>query len=201
MRYSYLLSVMEACSVLLILELCWFHIVLQSPKVVFSKLLLLVGLEALIKRWLLSLIVFGVDGGASSLREWLSEQVLRLDLGHVAGVTWNMLSLQVLGWTTEPVITSLWIVTVSNGSTLCVSRGWLRVVLASSVWWFSYGDIDIVVAWLLPCSHDNTVNISSCASIHLILLGCVACVPWQVLLAVVDLCHTCSQWLLQNNQL
>lgn len=91
---------MEPCSVLLVLELGWLHVVLQSPEVVFSKLLLLVGLESLIKRWRLTLGVLRIDGGTSSLGERLSEQVLRLYLGHVAGVTWHVLCLQVLGWPT-----------------------------------------------------------------------------------------------------
>ena len=103
----YLLGVMEACSVLLVFELGRLHVVLQPPEVVLSKLGLLVRLEALVEGWLLSLVVLSIDSCASSLRERLAEQVLGLDLGHVACISWHMLSFQVLSGATEPVLASL----------------------------------------------------------------------------------------------
>ena len=96
----YLLSVVEVCSVLLVFELGRLHVVLQAAEVVLAVLHLGVGLESLVERRLLSLIVLAIDSGASCLGKGFAEEVLRLDLGHVTSVARHMLSFQVLSWAT-----------------------------------------------------------------------------------------------------
>lgn len=70
------LGVVETCRVLLVLQLCRLHVILQAAEVVLAKLGLLVRLESLVERWLLTLVVLGIDGGARRFRERLAEQVL-----------------------------------------------------------------------------------------------------------------------------
>lgn len=93
-----LLSIMELACVCLIFELGWFSIVLESAEVIFAELGLGVGLETLVERWLLTFIVLSVDCRACRFGERLAEEVLRLNLGYISSVAWDMLSLKVLSW-------------------------------------------------------------------------------------------------------
>ena len=52
---------MEVCRILLVFQLSWLHVILQSTEVVLTVLSLSVGLESLVERWLLTLVVLGVD--------------------------------------------------------------------------------------------------------------------------------------------
>ena len=124
---------MELSGIDLVLKLGWLHIVDQLAEVTLAELGLLVSLESLVKRRLLALVVLSVDGGACSLGEGFSEEVLRFDLRHVTGISWDVLSLKVLGGTSKPVIALFRIVTESNGSTILVNGGRFRVVLAVGI--------------------------------------------------------------------
>jgi len=53
----------------LILQLRRLNIIFESAEVILAEFSLLVGLEALVKRWLLTLVVLRVDGRASRLSE------------------------------------------------------------------------------------------------------------------------------------
>ena len=173
-----------------VLALSRLHVVLESSEVLLAELGLSGSLETLVQGWALALVVLGVDGGASRLGERLAEEVLTLDLGHIALVAWDVLGLQVLSGTTEPVVTFLGVVSISNVCALLVNLGWLGVVLTRSIGRLANGHIDIVVAWLATSSHDDTIDVTSSATVHLVLLGGVTSVAWQVLLLVVYLCHS-----------
>ena len=98
---------MELGGILLVPQLSWLHSVLQSSMVVLAMLSLCISLETLIERRDLALVVLRVDGCTSSLSELFSEEVLRLNLRDVAGVPGDMLGLQVLGGTAQPVLAFL----------------------------------------------------------------------------------------------
>ena len=67
---------MELRRIGLVLEFSRFHRVLQSTEVFLTEFSLMVRLETLIERRLLTLVVLRVDSGSSSLSERLAEQVL-----------------------------------------------------------------------------------------------------------------------------
>ena len=98
---------MELGGILLVPQLSWLHSVLQSSMVVLAMLSLRISLETLVQRRYLALIVLGVDSGAGGLSKRLAEEVLRLNLRDVASVPGDVLSLQVLGWTAQPVLALL----------------------------------------------------------------------------------------------
>ena len=58
----YLLSVVEVCSILLILILSRLQLVLKSAEVILAKFSLLHSLESFVQRRLLAFIVLTVDG-------------------------------------------------------------------------------------------------------------------------------------------
>ena len=76
-----------------VLALSRLHVVLESSEVLLAELGLSGSLETLVQGWALALVVLGVDGGASRLGERLAEEVLTLDLGHIALVAWDVLGL------------------------------------------------------------------------------------------------------------
>ena len=102
-----LLGIVEVSCILLVFHLGWLHTILESTEVVLAMLCLSIGLEPLVERGLLALVVLAVDGRSSRLSEGFSKQILRLDLRHVTGIAWHMLSFQVLCWTSEPVLSLL----------------------------------------------------------------------------------------------
>jgi len=176
----------------LILVLSGLLSILQSAEVVLAKLCLLHRLESLVERWLLSFVVLAVDSRSSSLSEGFSEQILRLDLGDVASITWNVLRLEVLSWTTEPVLSFLGVVAVRNGAAFLVDGRGLGVVLAGGVRRFALEHVHIEVRWSVTCAHDNAVDITGSASVDLIFLGAMASVTWQVFFLEVNRRHNDS---------
>ena len=124
---------MELRGVVLVLQLSWFSVILQSAEVFLSELGLLVSLETLVKRRLLALVVLSVDGAAGCLGKGFAEEVLGLDLRYVTSVAGDVLSLKILCGSTEPVLTCLGIVTVSNGVTSGIGHRRFRIVLAGSI--------------------------------------------------------------------
>ena len=57
----HLLGVVEVSSVGLVFQLSGLSVVLESAEVLLAELLLSVSLETLVQRWLLTLVVLGVD--------------------------------------------------------------------------------------------------------------------------------------------
>lgn len=186
---GYLLSVMELGGVNLVLELRWLHVALQPAEVILAELLLGKRLETLVKRRLLTLVVLSVDRCPRRLGKRLAEEILRLDLRHVALVARDVLCLQVLGGTTKPVFAFFRDVSVSNVNAFVINGRRLRVVLASGVRRLAHSDVDVKVAGFVASTHDNAVDIAGGAAVDFVFLGCVASIARQVLLAVVDLSH------------
>jgi len=154
--------------------------VLQSAEVVLAKLGLLHRLESLVERWLLSFVVLAVDSRSRGLSEGFTEEILRLDLWDVASIPRDVLGLQILSRTTEPVVSLFGVVTVRNGAALLVDRGGLRVVLAGGVRRLALEHVHVEVRWSVRSAHDNAVDITGSASVNLIFLGAMARVTRQV---------------------
>ena len=71
---------------------------------------------------------------------------------------------------------------------LICSRG-LGVELTLSKLGLSNGDIDVIVAWFVASVGNDFVDITSSATIDIILFGNVTSVMGQVLLGVLDFLH------------
>ena len=65
----YLLSIVEVGSIDHVLDFGWLDIILESAEVILAKLSLSMGLETLVQRWNLSLVVFSIDSLSSGLSE------------------------------------------------------------------------------------------------------------------------------------
>ena len=162
---------------------------LQSTEVVFTKCLRVGSSELVLGRRIDSFVEFAVDGSTGSLSERLSVDVLRLNLGNVARVTGNMLSLNVVGRSSEPVISVLRVVAVLKGFVEFISSRCVRVKFTLGKLRLSYSDIDIVVAGLVTSLADDLVNVSGSATVDVVLLGDVTCVARQVFFGIFDVSH------------
>lgn len=99
---------MKVCSVIEISLLGGvFVISLQPAEVVLAEFSSVGGSEAVDSYGVGAFLVLGIDGAGSCLGEGFSVEVFRFDLRHVSCVTWNVLGLDVIVGTTEPVISVL----------------------------------------------------------------------------------------------
>jgi len=162
---------------------------LQSTEVVFTICLRVGSSKLVLGRRIDSFVEFAVDGSTGSLSERLGVDVLRLNLGNVARVTGNMLSLNVVGRSSEPVISVLRVVAVLKGFVEFISSRCVGVEFSLSERGFAYSDINIVVAGLVTSLADDLVNVSGSATVDVVLLGDVTCVARQVFFGIFDVSH------------
>lgn len=96
--------VMEVGSVIEISLLGWvFVLSLQSAEVVLTEFSGVGGSEAVDWCGLRAFLVFSIDGAGSCLCKGFSVEVFRFDLRHVTCISGNVLGLDVIVGTTEPV--------------------------------------------------------------------------------------------------
>jgi len=144
---------------------------LQSAEVVLRESLCVRGCELVFGRWAYTFVEFAVNSSSGSFSETLGVDVLRLNLGNITGVSRDVLGLDVVSRSSEPVVSMLGVVAELKGFVEFISSWCVRVKLSLRERWLSYSDIDVVVTGLVSSLCDNLVNISSSASVDVILLG------------------------------
>jgi hypothetical protein len=144
---------------------------LQSAEVVFGEILSVRGSELIFGRRSDSLSVLAVNSSSRSLSEALCEDVLRLNLGDVARVPRDVLGLNVVSRTSEPVVSVLGVVAELQSFVEFISSGCVGVELSLGERRFAYSDINIVVAGLVASLGDDLINVSSSAAVNVVLLG------------------------------
>jgi hypothetical protein len=145
---------------------------LESTEVVFTEVSSIRSLE------LLTGIELTVNSSSRSFSERLSVNVLRLNLRNITSISRNVLSLNIVSGTTEPVITMLGVVSKLKGIVEFISSRSIRVKLSLSERRLANSNIDIIVTGLVASSSDDLVDITSSTSIDVILLGNVTSVAW-----------------------
>lgn len=146
---------------------------LESTEVVFTEVSSIRSLELLTGRSELT-----VNSSSRSFSERLSVNVLRLNLRNITSISRNVLSLNIVSGTTEPVITMLGVVSKLKGIVEFISSRSIRVKLSLSERRLANSNIDIIVTGLVASSSDDLVDITSSTSIDVILLGNVTSVAW-----------------------
>ena len=180
---------MEVASIGGVLELSRLHLVIETAELVLVKFAGVRSREALNLWRHTTLNVLAVNGSTSSLGETLTVEVLRLNLGDVAGVLRDVLSLDVAVRAAEPIVALLRCVGVHNRLVVRVLVRRETVEVTLSVLGLAYTDVDVVVGGLVPSFGDDLVDIASSAAVNFVLLGNVAGVARKVLLVISDLCH------------
>lgn len=151
---------------------------LESTEVVFTEVSSIRSLELFLGRRVDSGNVLTVNSSSRSFSERLSVNVLRLDLRNITSISRNVLSLNIVSGTTEPVITMLGVVSKLKGIVEFISSRSIRVKLSLSERRLTNSNIDIIVTGLVASLSNNLVDITSSTSIDVILLGNVTSVAW-----------------------
>lgn len=185
-----LLSISEVSSIILVFDLCWFYIILQSPELFLIKFLSILCFESLILRHVSSLNELFIDGGACNLRKWKSIYILTLDIGYISLISWYMLSLEISSRSTEPVVTDTRMVTILNLLSTNVLLRWFWVEGALNVCLSANCQINVVVrGFVITLFCEYAIDVTSCAAEYLILFWYVPSIPWQVLLLIGNINH------------
>jgi len=151
---------------------------LESTEVVFTEVSSIRSLELFLGRRVDSGNVLTVNSSSRSFSERLSVNVLRLNLRNITSISRNVLSLNIVSRTTEPVITMLGVVSKLKGIVEFISSRSIRVKLSLSERRLANSNIDIIVTGLVASLSNNLVDITSSTSIDVILLGNVTSVAW-----------------------
>lgn len=151
---------------------------LESTEVVFTEVSSIRSLELFLGRRVDSGNVLTVNSSSRSFSERLSVNVLRLNLRNITSISRNVLSLNIVSGTTEPVITMLGVVSKLKGIVEFISSRSIRVKLSLSERRLANSNIDIIVTGLVASLSNNLVDITSSTSIDVILLGNVTSVAW-----------------------
>ena len=93
---------MEIIAITNILDFSWIDLVFQGPKIIFIKLSLCFCCKSIFDWVIKTFLVVPVNSICSNFGITLSVQIFTWDLRNVASVTWNMLSLKVISWSTNP---------------------------------------------------------------------------------------------------
>jgi len=151
---------------------------LESTEIVFTEVSSIRSLELFLSRRVDSGNVLTVNSSSRSFSERLSVNVLRLNLRNITSISRNVLSLNIVSGTTEPVITMLGVVSKLKGIVEFISSRSIRVKLSLSERRLTNSNIDIIVTGLVASLSNNLVDITSSTSIDVILLGNVTSVAW-----------------------
>ena len=150
----------------------------ESTEVVFTEVSSIRSLELFLGRRVDSGNVLTVNSSSRSFSERLSINVLRLNLRNITSISRNVLSLNIVSGTTEPVITMLGVVSKLKGIVEFISSRSIRVKFSLSERRLANSNIDIIVTGLVASPSNNLVDITSSTSIDVILLGNVTSVAW-----------------------
>ena len=146
-----------------------------------------------IEAWL-KLLVYSCGG---VLGKRLSEYVLWLDVRYEPLITGNVLSLDVLGWSSNPILSLLRRISELNTVILKVLWSLLRIKSSLGMLYGSASchQSSLGVLWVLSWLINNdAVGLASGARENFHFLGNVAGVPGEILFLVIDLsCHFLNQ--------
>ena len=175
---------MELSCVSLVLNFGRCSLVLQVSELVLSVFLARSGLVFVIKWGNKAANVLVVDWNTGFFCKRLAVKILRLNLGNVAGVTWNMLSFDILSRATKPVFTVLRLITILQRF-VCIILSWgVWVQFSLSELGLALSDVDIVVRWLVAGLGNDAVNVACSAAVDIILARDKTSVAGKVLLVV-----------------
>lgn len=140
---------MEIIGVVDIFHLGGIKLLLECPEVIFTEFSRALGGEGLLDGVLEAIFVLAIDGLAGRLGEALSVEVFAVNLRDVARVSWDMLSLDITIWTTDPIFTFKRVISVLKlvGGLILGWRTYVIIVFVE----LGLGDrnVDIVRGWLV----------------------------------------------------
>ena len=140
---------MEIVAVVDVFALSWIKIVFQCPEVVLSVLLLVLSGKRVFHGMHDTFFVFLVDGLSCCFGQTLSVNVLACNLRNISCVSWDVLSFDILGWSSNPIFSLSRMITILDLIKLKILSWWVNKVISLLVRWFANSNVNIVSRWLL----------------------------------------------------
>ena len=184
-----LLSIEELSSIGGVLLFARLSLAVETSELFFFEFALSRGRETVSFWWHEAFHIFRVDSRTRGLSETASVQVFTLDLGNVTSVVRNVLGLDVGVGAAEPVLTLLGGVGDEQLFVGFILGRGTGVELALGELGLADRDVHVEVRWLVAGFGDDLVDVAGGAAENLVLLGHVASVARQVVLAVCVVSH------------
>lgn len=188
------LSVEELSSIGGVLLLTWLSLSVETSELFLFEFALSRRGETVSFWWHEAFHVLRVDRGARGLSETAAVQIFTLDLGDVAGVVRNVLGFDVGVGAAEPVLALLRVVGDEQLFVGFILGRGTGVEFALGELGLANRDVDVEVGWLVAGFRDDLVDVAGGAAEDFVLLGHVASVARQVVLAVRVVSHFDIRW-------
>lgn len=175
-------------SIINVFNLCWVKFLFKCSKIVFVIFCCVFSCKCLSYWMLETLFIFTIYSLTSGLGKAFTEQIFTCCLWNITSISWNMLCLYVLCWSTNPIFSFHWIISVLKTIINIILWWRVNVIIILLILWLTNSNINIIFTWLLSCLINQSVNITSGATEYFILFWYVTSVPWQVLFIIFDEC-------------
>lgn len=136
---------MEVKSVNDVLDLCWLEIFSEVSKVILTVFLIILSSELSGLCLLKSSLILFINGLGSCFSKRLAIKVLTLHLRDVSTIARDMLGLNILGWTSDPVFTSLRVIAVLQLFINSVLSRWVHKIVIFLRVWLSTGNLNVLL--------------------------------------------------------
>jgi len=161
-------------SIINVFNLCWVKFLFKCSEIIFIIFCCIFSCKCLPYWMLETLLIFTIYSFSSCFGKTLTEEIFTSCLWYVTCISRNMLCLNILCWSSYPIFTFHWIVSVLKTLIHIVLWWWINVVIVLLILWLTNGNIDIVFTWLLSSLINQSVDITGCASKYFILFWNVA---------------------------
>lgn len=138
-------GIVEIVAIVDVFSFGWVEVILQLPEIRLAKFGGGLGSIPVLDGVVETLLMLIVDSSACHFGKTLCIQVLTCNLWDIAGITGNVLSLNILGGTANPVLAfkrRVSILQLIEGLFLC---GWVNMVVSLLVRWLADGNVHVVL--------------------------------------------------------
>ena len=155
---------MEIIGIIDVLHLCWIEFGFQRPEIIFGKFCCIFSCECFFNWMLETLFILSVDGLTSGFGKTLAKKIFTGYLWNITGISRDVLSFYVLCWSSNPVYTLHWIISILQLIIFSILSWWVNMTVVLLILGFTNGNVDIVLAWFLSSLIDQFINIARCAT-------------------------------------
>lgn len=136
---------MEIVAVVDVFSLCWVNVLHQVSEFMFAEFMGSLRGESVFDCMLKSFLVFTVDGSSCCFGKALSVQVLTGYLRNISCVPWNVLSLNILCWTSNPIFSVTRLISILDSIKIFILWRWVNVIVGLFIKWFANSNVNVVL--------------------------------------------------------
>lgn len=135
---------MKVVAVIDVFSFGWVEVVFQFSEVLLAELSLALGRKSLPNRVVEAFFMLRINSRARRLRERLAIQIFTGNLWNVASIAWNMLRLDVLSGTADPVLSLQRMIAILQLIDILLLRRRVNMEIGLLVLGLADGNVDIV---------------------------------------------------------